>query len=110
MAMPSRARHGGPRRQPKFGSVGVMAETYPLAQAQSRLHDLVSRAQDGHEPVMLTEHGTPVAAIVAVADLAELQHAHDAADLALCQAVKASSGPGVRHEQFMAMLEAEDAA
>jgi prevent-host-death family protein len=82
-----------------------MAETYPLTQAQSRLPELVSRAQHRHEPVMLTEHGTPVAAIVSAADLAELQHAQDAADLATCQAIKARSGPGVPHEQFMAMLE-----
>ena len=81
-----------------------------MEQAQSRLAELVSRAQHGHQPVMLTEHGTPVAAIVPVADLEDLQHAQDAADLALCQAIKAGSGPGLPHEQFMAVLAAEDAA
>lgn len=60
---------------------------------------------------MLTEHGTPVAAIVSMAELEELQHAQDAADLALCQAVKARSrDDGVPHDEFMAMLDAEDAA
>jgi prevent-host-death family protein len=83
---------------------------YPLAQAQARLAELVSRAQHAREPVMLSEHGTPVAAIVSMADLEDFQRAQDAADLATCQAVKARSGSGIRHEDFMAMLDTEDAA
>jgi prevent-host-death family protein len=83
---------------------------YPLRQAQARLDELVARAHHGQERVLLTEHGRPVAAIISVADLEELQRAQDAADLAECRAIKARSGPGVPHEQFMAMLEAEDAA
>jgi prevent-host-death family protein len=82
---------------------------YPLAQAQSRFGELVSRARHGHEQVLLTEHGTPVAAIVSVAELAELQRSQDAADLATCRAIKAGSAAGVRHEEFMAMLDAEAA-
>jgi len=87
-----------------------VAEAYPLVIAQSRLGELVSRAQHEHEPVLLTEDGTPVAAIVSVADLEEFQRTQDAADIAACQAIKARSGPGLPHEEFMAMLEAEDAA
>ena len=87
-----------------------MAETYPLAQAQSRFAELVSRAVYGHERVVLTEGGAPVAAIVSLTDLEELQRAQDAADLAECQRVKAQSARGIAHEDFMAMLEAEDAA
>ena len=82
---------------------------YPLRQAQARLDELVARAHHGQERVLLTEHGRPVAAIISVTDLEELQR-QDAADLAECRAIKTRSGPGVPHEQFMAMLEAEDAA
>jgi len=83
---------------------------FPVTQAQSRLAELVARARQWHERVVLTEHGTAVAAIVSVADLDELQRTQDAADLAECRAIKARSGPGVPHEQFMAILDAEDAA
>lgn len=87
-----------------------MAEVLPLAQAEGRLGELVSRARYEHERVLLSENGVPVAAIISFADLDELEHAQDAADLALCQAIKASStGPGIPHAEVMAMLEAEDA-
>jgi prevent-host-death family protein len=99
-----------PIRRRVGGTFSVVSETYSLAQAQSRLGDLVSRAQLGYEPVLVTEHGTPVAAIVSVAELAEMQYAQDAADLATCQAIKARSGPGMRHDEFMAALEAERTA
>lgn len=87
-----------------------MADALPLTQAEGRLGELVSRARYEHERVLLSENGIPVAAIISVADLDELQQAEDAADLALCQAIKATSGLGMRHEDFMALLEAEDAA
>jgi prevent-host-death family protein len=95
---------------PAGGTFSGVPETYSLAQAQSRLGDLVSRAQLGCEPVLVTEQGAPVAAIVSMAELAELQNAQDAADLATCQAIKARSGPGMRHDEFMALLEAERTA
>lgn len=81
-----------------------------MAQASTRLGELVSQARDEHVPVLLTEHGRPVAAILSVADLEEYQRAQDTADLAECRAIKAGSGPGVPHDEFMAMLDAEDAA
>ena len=82
--------------------------TYPLTQASSRLGELVSRARFGRERLTITEHGRPVAVIISVDDLEELQRAQDAADLALCRQVRAEPGAGMAHEEFMAALEAED--
>jgi prevent-host-death family protein len=91
--------------------VGMMLHvSYPLTQASPGLGELVSRARHDHERVFLTEHGQPVAAIVSIEDLAELERTQDAADLAECQAIKSRSVSGVPHDEFMAMLEAEDAA
>jgi prevent-host-death family protein len=88
-----------------------MADAVPLEQAKGRLGELVSRARYEHDRVLLSEYGVPVAAIISAADLDELQQAQDAADLALCQAIKTSStGPGIPHDEVMAVLEAEDAA
>ncbi|HEX5495791.1 MAG TPA: type II toxin-antitoxin system prevent-host-death family antitoxin [Mycobacteriales bacterium] len=87
-----------------------MADMLSLTQAEGRLGELVSRARYEHERVLLSDGGTPVAAIISIADLEEMQQAQDAADLALCQAIKANfTGPGIPHEEVMAMLEAEDA-
>jgi prevent-host-death family protein len=45
----------------------------PLTEARSRLGELVDQARRGHEPVTLTEHGKPVAAIIGTGDLADIQ-------------------------------------
>jgi prevent-host-death family protein len=82
---------------------------YALTRVRSRFGELVSRARFGHERVVITEHGAPVAAIISMDELADLQQARDALDLDLCRRIKARSGPGLPDEEFMALLEAEDA-
>ena len=87
-----------------------MAEAYPLTSARSRLGELVNRARFGRERVILTEHGTPVAALISVDELAELQATADAADVATAARVKAAGQAGIPHEEVMAALDALDAA
>ena len=57
---------------------------------------------------MLTEHGKPTAVLISVAELDELQHSQDLADIARCEAIKAKNEPGLPHEEFMGALDAED--
>ncbi len=38
----------------------------------------------------------------------ELQRTQDAADIALCEAIKARNEPGLSHEEFMAALDREE--
>jgi prevent-host-death family protein len=87
-----------------------MVDPYTLTNARSRFGELVNRARFGRERIILTEHGTPVAAIISVEELAELQAAVDAADIAVAAEVKASAQAGIPHEQVMAALDALDAA
>jgi prevent-host-death family protein len=87
-----------------------MTEAYTMTTARSRLGELVNRARYGHERVILTEHGRPVAAIVAVDELAQMQAAVDAADLAAAAAVKAAGRPGIAHDRVVALMDALDAA
>ena len=87
-----------------------MAEAYTLTSARSRLGELVNRARFGRERVILTEHGTPVAALISVDELAELQAAADAADIAAAARVTAAGHPGIPHEEVMAAFDALDAA
>lgn len=70
----------------------------------------MQRARAGEEGVLLTEDDAPVAAIISIETLRELQQAQDEADIALCLRSKNRSGPGTTHEAFMARLDAEDAA
>ena len=87
-----------------------MADAYTLTNARSRFGELVNRARFGRERIILTEHGTPVAAIISVEELAELQAAVDVADIAAAAEVKASAQAGIPHEEVMAALDALDAA
>jgi prevent-host-death family protein len=85
-----------------------MALTLPLPEARDHLDELVARAQHNHERIVLTEHGEPIAVLISVAELDELQHAQDLADIALCEAIKAKNQPGLPHDEFMAALDAEE--
>jgi len=87
-----------------------MAEAYTLTNARTRLGELVNRARFGRSRVILTEHGTAVAAIISMDELNEMQAAVDAADMATAIAVKATGQAGIPHEQVMAALDALDAA
>jgi prevent-host-death family protein len=85
-----------------------MALEFPLPQARHQLDELVTRAYQDHERIVLTEHGKPTAVLISVAELDELQHAQDLADIALCEAIKAKNESGLSHQEFMAALDAED--
>jgi prevent-host-death family protein len=87
-----------------------MALTLPLPEARDHLAELVARAQHNNERIVLTEHGEPTAVLISVAELDELQHAQDLADIALCEAIKARNEPGLPHVEFMAALEAEESS
>jgi len=87
-----------------------MTDSFPLPQAGARLGELVRRARAGKEHVLLTEGDAPVAAIISIETLRELEQAQDEADIALCILSKNGSGPTMTHEVFMALLGDEDAA
>ena len=47
--------------------------TYPLTAAQVKLAELVAEARRSRRPVTISEHGRPVAALINVDDLADLE-------------------------------------
>src|SRR5216683_3953106 len=53
--------------------VTVEAMSYPLTAAQANLAELVAEARRSHRPVTISEHGKPVAALINVDDLADLE-------------------------------------
>src|SRR5579859_1296522 len=65
--------------------------TYPLTVAQAKLAELAAEARRSHRPVTISEHGRPVAALINVDDLADLQ---DRAALAAHLADKAAGAAG----------------
>jgi prevent-host-death family protein len=87
-----------------------MSETYSLTNARTRLGELINRVRFGHERIAVTEHGTPVAVIISVEDLADLQATADAADIAAAEAIKARGEEGIPHAQVMAALDALEEA
>jgi antitoxin (DNA-binding transcriptional repressor) of toxin-antitoxin stability system len=56
----------------------------------------------------LTRAGQPVAALVPLTELAELQHTADSVAIAEARAVQARPGPRIPHEVIEAMMDADD--
>jgi prevent-host-death family protein len=87
-------------------SVTVEAMTYPLTAAQANLAELVAEARRSHRPVIISEHGKPVAALINVEDLADLE---DRAALAAHLADKAARRGGISLEELDTALDRIDA-
>jgi prevent-host-death family protein len=91
-------------------TVARLSEGLPIPEASAHLDELVARAQTAGEHVILTVDDAPVAAIISIQELRELQAAQDAADIAQCLRSEANPGPRYPHEEVLALLAADDAA
>jgi prevent-host-death family protein len=80
---------------------------YPLTAAQSHLGELVAEARQSHRPVTISENGEPVAALINIDDLADLQ---DRAALAAHLADKAAGREGKSLDELDAALDQIDAS
>jgi prevent-host-death family protein len=79
---------------------------YPLPAAQAHLGELVAEARQSHRPVTISEDGKPVAALININDLADLE---DRAALAEHLADKAAGRRGMRLDELDAALDRIDA-
>jgi prevent-host-death family protein len=93
-------------REGSLPGITVEAMTYPLTAAQANLAELVAEARRSHRPVTISEHGKPVAALINVDDLADLE---DRAALAAHLADKAAGRGGISLEELDAALDRIDA-
>jgi prevent-host-death family protein len=79
---------------------------YPMPAAQAHLSDLVAETRHSHRPVTISQDGQPVAALISIDDLADLQ---DRAALAAHLADKAAGRPGTSLADLDAALDRIDA-
>jgi prevent-host-death family protein len=79
---------------------------YPLTAAQAHLGELVAGTRQSHRPVTISEHGQPVAALISIDGLADLE---DRAALAAHLADKAAGRGGISLEGLDAALDRIDA-
>ena len=79
---------------------------YPLTAAQAHLSELVAETRQSHRPVTISEHGQPVAALISIDDLADLE---DRAALAAHLADKAAGRDGISLDGLDAALDRIDA-
>jgi prevent-host-death family protein len=75
---------------------------YPLPAAQMHLGELVAEARQSHRPVTISEDGRPVAALINIDDLADLE---DRAALAVHLADKAAGREGISLDDLDAALD-----
>jgi prevent-host-death family protein len=76
----------------------------PISEARDHLGDIVSRAEHAHERTILTRHGKPVAAVISLDDLREVEAAEDEADLAAAREALESREPRVPHRDVLKEL------
>jgi prevent-host-death family protein len=67
--------------------------TYTMTQATKQTAEMVNEARYTNQPVLITDHGKPAAAVISPSLLAHYQALEDAADLATIEKIKASGGP-----------------
>ncbi len=79
---------------------------HPLTAAQAHLGELVAETRQSHRPVTISEHGKPVAALISIDDLADLE---DRAALAAHLADKAAGRGGISLDGLDAALDRIDA-
>jgi prevent-host-death family protein len=79
---------------------------YPLTTAQEHLSELVAEARQSHRPVTISDDGRPVAALINIDDLADLE---DRAALASHLADKAAGRAGISLDELDAALDRIDA-
>ena len=78
----------------------------PLTAAQAHLGELVAETRQSHRPVTISEHGQPVAALISIDDLADLE---DRAALAAHLTDKATGRDGISLDGLDAALDRIDA-
>ncbi len=79
---------------------------YPLTAAQAQLGELVAEARESHRPVTISEDGKPVAALINIDDLADLE---DRAALAAHLADKVAGRDGISLDDLDMALDRIDA-
>jgi prevent-host-death family protein len=79
---------------------------YQLTAAQTHLGELVAEARHTHRPVTISEGGKPVAALINIDDLADLE---DRAALAAHLADKAAGRDGISLDELDVALDRIDA-
>ncbi|MEI8410354.1 MULTISPECIES: type II toxin-antitoxin system prevent-host-death family antitoxin [unclassified Kribbella] len=67
--------------------------TYTMTEANRRTAEMVNEARYTNQPVLITDHGKPAAAVISPSLLAHYQALEDAADLAAIEQIKADGGP-----------------
>jgi prevent-host-death family protein len=81
-----------------------MAETVTLTDARTRLGNLVAKSHHAGEVITITQHGTPVAAIIPFELLEYFRRREDEADLARAERIMADDRPSVAHDEVVKML------
>jgi len=79
-----------------------MDTSYTLTDARNNLGKVVNEVRHGGKTVEITDHGTPVAAVIPIELLDYFQQLEDARDLAAAQESKAQTDRRVSHADVVA--------
>ena len=77
--------------------IPVMDASYPLTDVRSNLDKVVDNVRHGGKTVQITDHGTPVAAVIPMGLLDYFQQLEDDRDFVAAEGSKAGTGRWASH-------------
>lgn len=104
---PLRSR-GEPTEVPELTDGGhfmIIKSSYTMTEASRHMSRIVNDARSGHEPIMITDRGQPVAAVISPAALARFQALENDADLAVIEEIKARGEHWIPAAEAIPMME-----
>lgn len=76
----------------------------PISEARDHFGEVVAKVEHAQERIVLSRHGRPVAAVVSMDDLRDLEAAEDEADLQAARESLASEEERVPHREILTDL------
>jgi prevent-host-death family protein len=78
--------------------------TYTMTEANRKTAELVNEARYTNQPVLITDHGKPAAAVISPGLLARYQALEDAADQAVIDAINARAPQWVSNDDAQQLM------
>ena len=79
--------------------------TFTMTEANKRTAELVNQARYTNQPVLITDHGKPAAAVISPSLLAHYQALEEAADLAVIEEIRARGPKWIPAEEAFQLMD-----
>lgn len=86
--------------------VNLAEDVFPISEAQDRLRRVIAKAAETGRPMVITQKGKPVAAVIGIAEFERLRRLAELAE-DYRAIIEAQEGPWLSHEEVWGAVNAE---